>query len=320
LSIRVKPILAALTTLLFLGCSDGSATGSHETAPTATSAAPLPSEVVVGGSPCGITQLEGSVWVSDISSNRVVKIDVATRAVVGTFPVGRAPCWVAGDESGIWVAPSEEEFVQVLDPVTGQVVENVDVASGPADAKVDVGFGTIWATATPDGDVVRIDPQGHRVVARIHVGKEPRSVVVGGGFAWAAVEGSDRVVAIDPSTDSVVHRLRVRTPSAILAATKNVVWVGQLLAERVTKLRTRDGRILRTYRLQSNPGPGEVIDGEVWAPDHLNSELLRFSMTTGHLRRTEVGQYPSAIVRVGDEVWVANFGDGTISIVDVTIP
>ena len=310
-------VIAVFVGFVLLSCSNGSAHEPLEPSATSFTGVQLPPEVIVGGSPCEITYLEGSVWVSDLSADRVIRIDAATRAVLGTYPVGTSPCWIVGDTSGIWVAPTGEGSIQLLDPQTGLVAETIEVSIGPADAKLDIGFGDLWATVTPDGGVVRIDTQTRSIIERIHVGKEPRGVVTGGGFVWVAVEGANRVVAIDPSTNRVARSFRVRAPSAILAATKRTVWVGQLLAERASRLRASDGRVVRSYPLVSNLQPGEIIDGSVWTPDHLNSEVLRFSSNPEDVGHTEVGAYPSALVRIGGEVWVANFGDGSISIVEV---
>jgi len=44
-----------------------------------------------------------------------------------------------------------------------------------------------------------------------------------------------------------------------------------------------------------------------------SSDLVSIITTaTGKVRDVTVGNYPSALIGVGGDVWVANFGDGTV--------
>ena len=78
------------------------------------------------------------------------------------------------------------------------------------------------------------------------------------------------------------------------------------------------GVVVRRYPVGGNPQPGIVVGDELWVPNHLESTVSIISVTDGSVRTITVGRHPSALLLVGQDVWVAAFGDGSVTIVPVS--
>jgi hypothetical protein len=87
------------------------------------------------------------------------------------------------------------------------------------------GFGALWAIDAGSGELLRIDPDSDRVLARLPVGDQAFPAA-GAGAVWTAADG--RLLRIDPATNRVTARiplgLGARTFVTVYAR-PGVVWV-----------------------------------------------------------------------------------------------
>ena len=74
------------------------------------------------------------------------------------------------------------------------------------------------------------------------------------------------------------------------------------------------GTVLRRHGVGSNPQPGLFAGAALWVPNHGESSLSVISVEGGNVRTEPTGRYPSAILLVGRDVWVTEFGDGTVMV------
>jgi DNA-binding beta-propeller fold protein YncE len=68
----------------------------------------------VGSGPNGVAFDGANIWVANYDGNNVTKLQAATGALVGTFPVGNFPLGVAFDGANIWVTNSGGSTVSKL--------------------------------------------------------------------------------------------------------------------------------------------------------------------------------------------------------------
>jgi YVTN family beta-propeller protein len=138
----------------------------------------------------GIAVGAGSVWVTDESSRRVVRIDPETNRVAETVSVGNGPTGIAFGERAVWVANSLDGTVSRIDPQSAAVTAIVIVGGGPG--TVAVGNGAVWVSAEFGQRLVRIDPDAAdpKVVGDVAIGNRPKGLVVSGERVWVAVQES----------------------------------------------------------------------------------------------------------------------------------
>lgn len=92
----------------------------------------------------GIAFGADGVWVSDVGSDQVWRIDVALNAPVGATKVGLGPIGVAFGAGSLWVANAGDGTVSRIDPVTARVVKTIDVGGSPT--RLVVADDEVWVT------------------------------------------------------------------------------------------------------------------------------------------------------------------------------
>jgi streptogramin lyase len=118
--------------------------------------------VEVGQGPFGVGVGEGSIWVANVKSGSVSRVDPGSMRVTATFSVGGAgggvpanPEMVAVWHDRLWVADGQQGAVVALDPVTGnQIGAAVAVPGVIRQLVLDPG-GSLWGTTANPGRVVR---------------------------------------------------------------------------------------------------------------------------------------------------------------------
>jgi streptogramin lyase len=119
--------------------------------------------VSVGQGPIGVAVGAGSVWVANVKSGSVSRVDPGSMRVTATYGVGGGggggvpanPEMVAVWRGLVWVADGQQGVVVALDPVTGrQIGMAVAVPGVIRQLALDPG-GTLWGTTANPGTVVR---------------------------------------------------------------------------------------------------------------------------------------------------------------------
>jgi streptogramin lyase len=172
--------------------------GERAARPTTPPVPPSPviASVEVPGNPQRLVFGFGAVWVTN-SNGTVSRIDPASDQVVATIPLprpGRRPEAIAAGAGMVWVATSAG-VVWRIDPARNQVVGKVDTSRllyKPISLAVqdDAVWVVCCANAAPgrhpDGKLIRIDPDGGEVAARIAVRGDPFAVAADIEAVWVA--------------------------------------------------------------------------------------------------------------------------------------
>lgn len=128
---------------------------------------------------------------------------------------------------------------------------------------IESGFGSAWASDGSTGNLLRVDPNSGRVIARLRLGG-PASISTRAGAVWATA--GSRLVRIDPATNKIVARIPVSgVPAGKFAAlfeARGYIWLATY-----TELRRVDPRrnaIDRVVPVESNSyaARGLVTDHE----------------------------------------------------------
>ena len=118
--------------------------------------------VHVGQGPFGVGVGDGSVWVANVKSGSVSRVDPVSMRVTATYTVGGAgggvpsnPEMVALWHNRLWVADGQQGVVVALEPTTGQQTGMPVAVPGVIRQLVIDGDGSLWATTANPGTVVR---------------------------------------------------------------------------------------------------------------------------------------------------------------------
>lgn len=167
---------------------------------------------------------EGAAWIVVGTSEReLVRVDPATNAVSGRFPISGTPVSVRAGLGDIWVADPPANVVHRVDPTSGAVLATIGVGEKPQ--FLAVGEGAVWTLDQNSGTISRIDPATNTVVATIALG-EPvygGDIAAGGGSVW--VRGRDTLLfQADPATNAIVAIYGPGAGSGGVSAKDDAVW------------------------------------------------------------------------------------------------
>jgi DNA-binding beta-propeller fold protein YncE len=198
---------------------------------------------------------------------------------------------------------------------TGPVVERPTALA--------VAGGNVWTTSYRSRRAVRIDAetmQRRRSSDKIPIGTT--DMTADGDTIWLVSEESNTLTHMDARTGVVLgepQKLPPGNPFAV-GADEDAVWVGS----RASRARNPIQQVLRidkkTRRPQAFPVPRGVIDlavsrTAVWITNARGSSVTRLDKADGTQRTIDVGDAPKGIAVGGGLVWVANSGDGTVSVI-----
>jgi YVTN family beta-propeller protein len=263
--------------------------------------------------PQGVATDGRAVWVAELGSNSVVRIDPKTNVVAKRYVVGNRPVGLAIGEGAVWVAASGSDEVWSIDLQTDEVRgQPIRVGRGPAD--IAVGYGSVWVTNMANGTVSRIDPRTRQLVATIPVAPESIGLAAGAAGVWVAGFKDSRVWRIDPRTNQIMGTsITVGPgPSAVVASPLGI-WIASQSAA-VSRIDETQGAVA-TIAVGRSASAVAVVGQQIWVTDYLSGLVWRLDAATQKVvgAPIPVGKGPVRLAAGGGAVWVTNAGSGTVS-------
>jgi len=126
--------------------------------------------VTVPGGVESVAVGEGAAWVTNLTRNRVVRVDVDDLEYQKAIRVGRRPKGVAVGEGAVWVANTASRTVTRINPGS---YERKTIALKASPRFVSTGGGSVWLTATEANRLIRVDAKTRKVRERIKTGDQP---------------------------------------------------------------------------------------------------------------------------------------------------
>jgi hypothetical protein len=186
-----------------------------------------------------------------------------------------------------------------------------------------VAGGNVWATSYRGRRAVRMDAATLRRAPsseRIPVGTT--DVAADGDTLWLVSEQENTLTHLDARTGLVLgqpQELPPGNPFAV-AADDDHVWVGSRGSrnrnpvQQVLRI-AKQGRDVRSFTMPRGVIDLAVSRTAVWVTNARGSSVTRLDKSTLQQRTIEVGSAPKGIAVGAGLVWVANSGDGTVSII-----
>jgi virginiamycin B lyase len=150
----------------------------------------------------------GSLWVSNCTAPKVLRINLVDGSVVARIPIPgglKDEASLAATDNGVWALTKAGTLVHI-DPKTNAIVG--EIPAPPSAAALRGGFGSLWITSAT-GDVSRVDPATGSVTATAHAASGAGFLAVGVGGVWVLNGGLATVSRIDPATNTTVADIKV---------------------------------------------------------------------------------------------------------------
>jgi DNA-binding beta-propeller fold protein YncE len=152
--------------------------------------------IKVGIEPNGLAAIGGSLWVTDHTAGKLVRIDPGTNRVTGSVALAGAD-WVTGYGGALYVS-QETDVVTRVDPRTLKVTGTAKVKRNPLGSAI-VG-GKLWVPCIDANAIVVVDPKTMRVVKELPGGPSPIVVLPSGGRVWVSHTTGTSIWRLDSLT------------------------------------------------------------------------------------------------------------------------
>jgi YVTN family beta-propeller protein len=288
--------------------------------------------VVRVGTPDGISfnDATDTIYVSNYVDDALSVLDPDTcnaivtsgcARVAGVLRTGAGPLWVTSDPSTdtIYVPNSNDNTVSVLNGATCNVIvtgrctrfpPTVEVGSGPLAAVVDQATNTVYVPNSNDNTVSVVNGATCNATVRSGCDQTAATVTVGAMPYWAALDGETHTLYVANFGDNTVSVIDTTTCNAIVTfgcgQTPPTVKVGSGPDGLAVDQQTDSVYVANLY-----DNTVSVIDGAT-----CNSSI---TSDCGQAPPTVmVGAGPSipAVNQATDTVYVPNFNDNTVSVIE----
>jgi len=237
------------------------------------------------------------------------------------------------DSEGLSTVPPDS--VGVIDSASNKLISAIPVGRDPQ--AITTGLGSVWEANTSDKTVFRIDPANTTArPATISVDDYPSDLTTNSGSLLVALGALAEIQIVNPGQNNAAAPFSALGGGLVCGAPRASVtyggghaWFGceggyigrvDVRAGRATEI-AEDAGLLQSPS-STLPEFSDVAFGlgSLWIVNRTSNEVIELDPLTSQERRriTVSGQEPSAIA-VGDgALWVANFGDDTVT--KITIP
>lgn len=329
---RLRRLLPALT-LILVACNPIGPGASPPGSPPSSSPA-----VGLGSGTAALTRVsglkhpvavavgEGSLWVTEYEQGNLVRIDPATGRVVARVHVGPHASRVVVQEGFAWVLDDLASKIVPVDVVTNRVVKDILLGQSEDLRPTDLAgsAGSLWVTLASKfrtvrmpitGELLRFDTATSTLTVA-PLGGVADGVAVGGGAVWVASSllTQTSIFRIDPATSRTVAKVDTGHPmSGPLAYADSGLWVANNDGY-LTQIDWRTNKVVGNFEVGSPQWAALVAQSQsIWISAPLDDLLARFDPGTGAVTRAiRTGGRPQGFAFLGNDIWVANYVDGTI--------
>ena len=268
-----------------------------------------PTKIPIGTTGGILISAYGSAWTTDLTLDRLIRIDPKAAAISGRLRLGARPYGLAAGAGSIWVASQAADILARVNPETLKVTKRIHIGFQAFAAAF--GAGSVWVSLESDGTVVRIDPRRNRVVARIRGFTDPNGLVYAYRALWVSDLGGGRVLRVNPRTNRITARIKIAKADWITPGA-GALWVSSE-RNRVYRLDPRTRNVTATVRVGANPLASAFVVGELWVPNIDSNTLSVVDPASNAVSRTiPAGNAPLGVLSTPDGVLVSMSNDGAV--------
>ena len=211
-----------------------------------------------------LDEVRQEIYVTNLESNDISVIDVASNSVTLTIPVEDS-FQGTNDLTGVAVDSNRGRLyvtfypagkLLVFDTTTKALIKTVTLANGVSAVAVDQPTGRICVTNQNTGTVTILDPETWKTFAKIKVGKEPNAISIdANGVLYVTNFASNSVSMIEINTKKLMGTIKVGLgPLALAILSKtSELYVANFLGNSVSVISTKTRQVTRTLSGARSP-------------------------------------------------------------------
>jgi YVTN family beta-propeller protein len=334
-AILVAAIAGVVAIVLDSGSADVVSVPANSVAVIDPRAGSVVEAIRVDENPGPVSAGAGGLWVLNLNSATLSRIDVRTRHVVATEGLGGTPG--GGGVPGNVVASAEEVWVNAGGcngdkpgallhvftaaeggrDFTGRddvgLAEAIPALGTPTDAGPGCGLAargtSAWvATNGPNGGIARVDFDRVAQRSKVVWGRQlppPSALAIGYGAVWAVDPEQHDIRRIDPKTGRTAMRLHAGADPVAIATGARAVWVANAGDNSVSRIDPRTNGVIQAIAVGKGPAAVATSGDAVWVAMSDEGSVARIDPHTNRVTSTiAVGHRPQGIAVAGGLVWV----------------
>lgn len=270
----------------------------------------IPLQIPVPISPAQIAYDNGTLWIVDQRSPRLVGVDETTGEVVGNYLLSDTPSDLAVHDHSIWLTLRRSQQIVVINPSNGETVSALSV-DGDAEAFL-LTDAMLWAALGEQKEIMGIDLQSGEVSALYSIPGEPALLIELGDLLWVATQNTNRLVSINPREGSISSYALPGLPiSMVPDEERDLVWIGIAGTNLVQAIDPATGLAAISIEMSHEPRALLIGYGDIWVAGGDMLSQIDIDRQE-YLLQYQVGRGVFGMTFGKERVWVSSFTDKTV--------
>ena len=209
---------------------------------------PKPGSSIAYGFNALWTMSNGRLLKVNPADNSSLEIEIPTSKDAGSLSDLDKYRGIAVGEGAVWIPEMASSTIHKVDPQSNQVVLTIPTDLFGGAGSIGVGEGAVWVITFDDHNktLTRYNAASSEIEARIKLPRPGVGVIVGDGSVWVTAASVGELYRIDPKTNQVAATIAIHGASHLLAAAADSIWVAFDKEGLVQRIDAASGEVVTT--------------------------------------------------------------------------
>lgn len=211
------------------------------------------------------TMSDGQMIRINSADNSIIEIEVPTSESAGLLMELDKYRGIAVGEGAVWVPDMASSTIYKVDPKQNTVVMAIATDIFGSKGSIGVGEGSVWVITFDNHDktLTRYNVENGSVQARIDLPEAGSGVLVAHASVWVTAARRAELYKIDPNTNRVTAAIETRGGSHLLASGDGSIWIPFETEGLIQRIDGRTGQVVATIRTGTTDmeKDGDIVSG-----------------------------------------------------------
>ena len=216
------------------------------------------------------TMSDGRMVRINAADNSAVEVEVPAGEVAGLLMELDKYRGLAVGEGAVWVPDMASSTIYKIDPERNQVTLSIVTDIFGSKGSIGVGEGSVWVITfdTRDKTLTRYSAKSGAVEARVELPEASNGVLVAHGSVWVTAARKGELYKIDPDTNEIAATINTHGASHLLAFGDSSVWIPFETDGLVQRIDAESGEVIANIQTGTTDQEkdGDIVfgGGYVW--------------------------------------------------------
>ena len=184
------------------------------------------------------------------ADNTTVDIDIPVSEAGAALTENDKYRGIAVGEGAVWVPDMGSSTIYKVDPDSNKVVLKIHTDIFGGQGSIGVGAGAIWVVTFDNHDktLTRYNSKSGAEEAKIALPYPCRGVTVGNGYVWVTAASRKELYRIDPLTNRIASTTMLHGASHIVASGEGSIWIAYDTEGLVERIDAKTGDVAATIK------------------------------------------------------------------------